>query len=65
MKPKISSILMMTKESGKADGDSNSNILSVSSAESTLLMVVLISYHSINHILIFNLGSENLSVLKP
>lgn len=33
MKPKISSMLMMTKESVKADGDSNSNILSMSSAE--------------------------------
>ena len=33
MKPKISSILMMTKESGKADSDSDSNILSMSSAE--------------------------------
>ena len=33
MKPTISSILMMTKESGKADSDSDSNILSMSSAE--------------------------------
>ena len=33
MKPKSSFILMKTKESGKADGDSNSNILSMSSAE--------------------------------